>query len=156
LVRLTLSALLGASVCYLVFDAFPTSKAYQDALPDALVLGAIGLVGVRLLTAAGVRDQLFAYRVLVLGTGVDAGAVERALGYPVDSGLKLVGFYPIDRSDVAVVSADRVLPDASSLEATVDRLQVQEIIVAVREQRGGQLPLGQLLNCRLRGIRVTD
>src|SRR5262249_48907849 len=42
------------------------------------------------------------------------------------------------------------------LEATVDRLQVQEIIVAVREQRGGQLPLGQLLNCRLRGIRVTD
>ena len=39
---------------------------------------------------------------------------------------------------------------------TVSRLGVHEVIVAVREQRGGLLPLSQLLNCRLRGIRVTD
>jgi len=54
------------------------------------------------------------------------------------------------------VSADRVLSDASPLEATVSRLGVHEVIVAVREQRGGLLPLSELLNCRLRGIRVTD
>ena len=155
-VRLMLSVVLGASVCYLVFDTFPASKVYRDALPDALVLGALGLVAIRLLTTTGLRDRLFLDRVLVLGTGTDAAAVERALRYPVDSGIQLVGFYPIERTDIAMVSGDRVLSDASSLEATVDRLQVQEIIVAVREQRGGQLPLGQLLNCRLRGIRVTD
>ena len=155
-VRHMLSVVLGASVCYLVFDTFPASKVYRDALPDALVLGALGLVGIRLLTTTGLRDRLFLDRVLVLGTGTDAAAVERALRYPVDSGIQLVGFYPIERTDIAMVSGDRVLSDASSLEATVDRLQVQEIIVAVREQRGGQLPLSQLLNCRLRGIRVTD
>ena len=46
--------------------------------------------------------------------------------------------------------------EASPLEDTVKRLGVNEIIVAVREQRGGVLPLRSLLECRLNGVQVTD
>jgi sugar transferase (PEP-CTERM system associated) len=35
-------------------------------------------------------------------------------------------------------------------------MDVREVIVAVREQRGGVLPLRDLLDCRVRGIPVTD
>ena len=156
IVRLGLSSILGASVCYLIFAVLPTLDVYRESIPDALVLGTIGLVGVRLLMASGVREDFFSYRVLVLGTGLDAAAVERAFRSHPESGVRLVGFYPIDRSESRAVSPDRVLSDASPLEEAVSRLGVHEVIVAVREQRGGSLPLSQLLNCRLRGIRVTD
>ncbi|MCZ8101468.1 MAG: TIGR03013 family PEP-CTERM/XrtA system glycosyltransferase, partial [Burkholderiales bacterium] len=42
------------------------------------------------------------------------------------------------------------------LRHTVEELRVSEIVVAVRERRGGVLPLRRLLDCRLRGIKVMD
>ncbi len=155
-VRLALSGLLGGSVCYLIFVALPTLDPYREAIPDALVLGAVGLVAVRMLLASRLREDFFTYRILVLGTGLDAATIERAFRSPGESGVRLVGFYPLDHSEPHGVSPERVLSDAVPLEATVSRLGVDEVIVAVREQRGGLLPLGQLLNCRLRGTRVTD
>ena len=44
----------------------------------------------------------------------------------------------------------------TSLEEMVRQLGVDEIIVAVRQQRGGVLPLRALLDCRLNGVQVTD
>ena len=38
----------------------------------------------------------------------------------------------------------------------VRRYKVDEIIVAVRERRGGVLPLRELLDCKLMGVRVLD
>src|SRR6185436_13919868 len=55
-----------------------------------------------------------------------------------------------------VVSPARVLAHDLSMEKTVQLLGVSEIIVAVREQRGGVLSLRSLLECRLSGIQVTD
>jgi sugar transferase (PEP-CTERM system associated) len=48
-----------------------------------------------------------------------------------------------------------VLQEGLSLEAAAKALGVDEVVVAVREQRGGVLPLRQLVDCRLHGIRVT-
>jgi len=49
-----------------------------------------------------------------------------------------------------------VLAKVGSIEDLVKRLGVREIIVAVRQQRGGVLPLRGLLECRLNGIQITD
>ena len=38
----------------------------------------------------------------------------------------------------------------------VERHGIEEIIVAVREQRGGGVPMDELLACRIRGIPVLD
>ena len=54
------------------------------------------------------------------------------------------------------MSPNRVIAHIGLLEDTVKRLRVNEIIVAVRQQRGGVLPLRSLLECRLNGVRVTD
>jgi len=48
------------------------------------------------------------------------------------------------------------VPRAESLESLVQALSIQVIVVAVREQRGGGLPVSELLNCRLMGVEVTD
>jgi len=54
------------------------------------------------------------------------------------------------------VSAHRIIARGGSLDETVRKLGVNEIIVAVRQQRGGVLPLRALLDCRLDGIQITD
>ena len=155
-VKLAASSMAGAGLCYLVFEALPGRDLYREAIPDAVILGAIGLVALRMILASRLHEDLLSHRVLVLGTGLDAEAVEHAFRFSDESGVRLVGFYPVDSSEPTVVSAERVLSEVSPLEETVGRLRVHEVIVAVREQRGGLLPLAQLLNCRLRGVRITD
>jgi len=49
-----------------------------------------------------------------------------------------------------VIARDVALSDA------VRKLRVDEVIVAVRQQRGGVLPLRELLDCRLEGVAITD
>jgi FlaA1/EpsC-like NDP-sugar epimerase len=107
-IRLALSSVLGACVCYLAFSALPTLDVYREAIPDALVLGAVGLVAVRIVMASGLHEDLLSHRVLVLGTGLDAATVEQAFRFPSESGMRIVGFYPIDRSEAHAVSPERV------------------------------------------------
>ncbi|HQR71469.1 MAG TPA: TIGR03013 family PEP-CTERM/XrtA system glycosyltransferase, partial [Burkholderiaceae bacterium] len=42
------------------------------------------------------------------------------------------------------------------LQAIVERFHVNEVIVAAREQRGGALPMNDLLECRVAGVPVSD
>ncbi len=44
----------------------------------------------------------------------------------------------------------------SSLAKTARSLEVQDIVLAVRERRGGVMPLGDLLECKLQGLSVLD
>ncbi len=104
---------------------------------------------------SGVQRNVFSRRIMVLGTGTDAAAVARAIGSLPTSEATLVGFYPVD-SQSRAVPGDQIIPTSMSMEEAVARTRAQEVIVAVREQRGGSLPLSHLLNCRLRGVRILD
>jgi sugar transferase (PEP-CTERM system associated) len=54
------------------------------------------------------------------------------------------------------IPEDRVLRRDETLIDTARRLNVNEIVVAVTERRGGGIPLRELLDCKLRGIRIFD
>ncbi|MBS1188689.1 MAG: sugar transferase [Rhodocyclaceae bacterium] len=110
-----------------------------------LTTRAIALPG----TAAAIR-----YRVLVFGIGEKAGAVEKALRES-DPAVEIVGFYPGPLETEAKVMSNGVLSRAVSLTDTAVELQADSIVVAVTERRGG-LPLRELLDCRLCGVRVLD
>ena len=49
-----------------------------------------------------------------------------------------------------------VLSRTLSLTDTARNLKADEIVVAVSERRGGSLPLRELLDCKLQGIKVVD
>jgi sugar transferase (PEP-CTERM system associated) len=100
--------------------------------------------------------MLSPYRVLVLGTGPEALAVETSLEVANRPGLELAGFYPLEKVPVRSIAASRIVSNQLTLEETVKHLGIDEIIVAVREQRGGVLPMRALLECRLSGIQITD
>lgn len=97
----------------------------------------------------------FLHRVIVLGTGAEAALVEQSLTRSSHD-VRIMGFYPV-RSDEAIqVASDRILEGGCSLVEATRRLKVDEIIVAVRERRSDAMPVGELLVCKLSGVRVLD
>ena len=99
--------------------------------------------------------SILSHRVLVFGVGEEAENVGRVLRKS-DPDIQIVGFYPCATETEIVVPAQVVLSQQMSLSDTAQSLKVDEIIVAVRERRGGALPLRELLDCKLSGVRVLD
>jgi sugar transferase (PEP-CTERM system associated) len=122
----------------------------------AIALALIGLLLVRHAVVLPLVAVLLPHRVLVLGTGPEARLVEASLTSANPLGIRLVGFCALEKTQETVVSPGRVIARGSPLEETVRQLGIDEVIVAVRQQRGGVLPLRALLDCRLDGVQITD
>ncbi len=94
-------------------------------------------------------------RVLVLGHGDEAEQVIRFLheGERART-VQYAGMYPVITERLP--NENRRAINHDPLMRTVRELRVSEIVIAVKERRGGVLPLRQLLDCRINGIRVMD
>ncbi|ATE62437.1 TIGR03013 family XrtA/PEP-CTERM system glycosyltransferase [Thauera sinica] len=155
IVSVALSVVVSVPVAYLAFGVLPWGGQTNEATQWLVVLG-LGLI----LLGRGVVNQrqaavLFAPRVLIIGTGHDALAVYRDLTQPLQRSVDVIGFYPSDRDEEIQIEARDILP-AGNLVQLVRKHRVNEIVVAVRERRGGALPLRELLDCKLAGVRVLD
>jgi sugar transferase (PEP-CTERM system associated) len=94
-------------------------------------------------------------RVLVLGNGTEAEGVIRFLHQsPGSRSIEYAGLYPV-MPERDAQGNERVL-DHDQLRRTAKELKVSEIVIAVRERRGGVLPLRQLLDAKLHGVKVMD
>ena len=154
--RLCLAPAIGVPLAYIIADLLPGGGAFQEHLAPAFLLAFGGLLLVRHAIVLPLIGSVLPHRVLVLGTGPEARLVEASLASESPPGIRLVGFYALEKMQETAVSAHRIIARGGSLDETVRTLGVNEIIVAVRQQRGGVLPLRALLDCRLDGIQITD
>jgi len=154
--RVVLALLIAVPVSYFGAELLPGGAVFQDKLGLALVIAAGGLLLVRHVMVLPLVGTMRPHRVMVLGTGPEARLVEASLGSIVSPGIRLIGFHALPKAQRTLVSQRRIIANTGPLLETVRRLAIDEIIVAVREQRGGVLPLRELLDCRLNGVRVTD
>jgi sugar transferase (PEP-CTERM system associated) len=97
-------------------------------------------------------------RVLIVGTGPEAQSVANDLMTLKRIERDVVGFFATDSQlpPVDSMRGHEVFSGGTMIEDIVDKYNVDEIIVAVREQRGGGVPMDQLLACRIRGIPILD
>jgi len=134
----------------------PMEEPPHDAIKLTALFALGAFVAVRGVASYRGSTPMFVRRVLVLGTGAEAAAVEQSLKQK-GPGMSIVGFYPVQTGDGANhVAADRIFAGSLSLVDTVRWHEVNDVIVAVRERRGGVLPLNELLECKLLGVRVLD
>lgn len=94
-------------------------------------------------------------RALIYGTGSRAQAVAKAMKR-AGSHTELVGFYASPNETEHLVSQWSTLAPQQSLLDLVAQKGVDEIVVALTERRGGSMPMRELLDCKLSGIRVRD
>ena len=155
LLRVVLAPAIGVPLAIVAARLLPGNGILLTYWWWAAALAVLGLLLIRHVVVLPLLSMLLPHRVLVLGTGPEARLIEASLMSTNPLGLRLVGFYGLETQE-NVVSSGRVVAKGSTLDETVRQLDVDEIIVAVRQQRGGVLPLRELLDCRLSGVRVTD
>lgn len=158
-IRRTVFAVACGGVVSYALWAFTT----YSSVADELIFGSLLYLLAGLIVLRGVgrvaRALAEAPRVLIVGTGPEALSVAQDLAAAHHFRRNVVGMYPGSHCDPAVASAagaPAVLDGTLSLSELVDQHRVNEVIVAVREQRGGGVPMNELLACRIRGVRVLD
>jgi len=97
-------------------------------------------------------DAALEERVLILGTGPAAKLVARQIGLQHDFGYRLVGFV----GDESIASADGpILGPTTDLAHLIAYHRVDRIVVALTDGRG-RLPVQELLQAKLSGVRVEE
>src|SRR5262245_17540933 len=107
-------------------------------------------------TAMAWRGVTGVPRVLIVGTGSEAQGVLNDLRADDRHMRDVVGFFPTALDAENLVDGAPIFERSRPLTDIVSTYGVDEIVVAVREQRGGVMPMDQLLTCRTRGIKILD
>ena len=153
--RAVLSLCLILPLAYLILRVLPFGLGDQDFVAFSVVGGLVVMLMHRVHVGHSSAQSLMRQRVLVFGTGTRAKLVGRTL-QKSDPHVDLVGYYASPNEAVAEVSAWGILSPNTSLTDIVMEQQVDEIVVALAERRGGSMPLRELLDCKLHGVRVVD
>lgn len=167
-IRVSLSALfgrglvalsMGSCIAYAALQAEGNRDYALLLLLYSVPVMAAGVIVVRSVGYLARRASVGARRVLIVGTGPEAQSVAADLAADNAARHMLVGFYPTGGDTVSGAIDEYsapVFPQGLSINELVQQHRVDEVIVAVREQRGGGVPMDQLLACRISGIPVLD
>lgn len=119
------------------------------ALSVFVVVGVI-----RAIASHNSGESLFRRNVLIFGSGTRAQNVTQLRRRSDQRAFKVVGYLQPDNETVAVPE-DRLLRPDGSLLQLAERLEVDEIVVAMDDRRRN-FPVAELLECRLAGIDVSE
>ncbi len=133
-------------------------------MPSLVIGGGIFLTSLALLLVAVpawrlafeglTRDPHLEERVLIVGTGPLARTVAQQILSQHDFAYRIVGFLD-DDGEQAAHHDPLVLGRAAELTAVIARHHVDRIVVSLTDRRG-KLPLTELLQAKLAGVRVED
>ena len=135
--------------------ALPGMFAGDWELAAVASLSCLGVLLIRLFYLQWGNVETFKKRVLVLGTGSRAAKIEEIANSGQALGMHIVGYLPLGGAH-HYVPRERILEESGNLCDIVGRYGIEEIVVAVRERRGGGLPVADLLECKLRGTQILD
>jgi sugar transferase (PEP-CTERM system associated) len=150
-----LSIYLSFPVAYAIYVFLPLAPVNRELAQLSAMSAAFGILVSRISTSNPPKPGLAKRRILVFGTGFKAQEVKRALEKS-DPGAEIVGFFAGPNENDSIIDDNQTFKHGRTLTETAIALNAQEIVVALSERRGGSMPLRELLDCKLRGIRVLD
>lgn len=154
--RAVLSLYLAVPIAYAIFALLPMTSLNKEFVQLSAMSAVFGMLVTRVsATHSASTTKAVSRRILVFGTGARALDVKRALNKS-DPAAEIVGFFPSPVEEEPAIPANLILSRATSLTDTAKALKADEIVVAITERRGGAMPLRELLDCKLHGIKVLD
>jgi sugar transferase (PEP-CTERM system associated) len=155
LLRLTGSLSVGVPIIAagrsLIPGLFPAGAEF---FADIALLG-LSAILIRLIFMEWGKTTTFKKRLLVVGTGSRAAKIEEIANSGEAQGIHVVGYLPLGTTH-SYVPHDRLIHSEDRLYDIALEYGASAIIVAVRERRGGGLPINELLECKLRGLEILD
>jgi sugar transferase (PEP-CTERM system associated) len=147
---------LGAVVLVVFFYLVPQTFLGRGVMALAFLFSIASSALARHAVFRLLGTSVFKRRVLVLGSGALAAEVEalrRRLGE--HARFVLVGFVSLDREQ-SVVADVKLITQRCPMLASAHRHRADEILVGVRDRRGGKVAMQELLECKLEGVNVVD
>ncbi|MBA2690329.1 MAG: TIGR03013 family PEP-CTERM/XrtA system glycosyltransferase [Burkholderiales bacterium] len=155
-IRLAIAFVVGLGTMSLVFYLLPDLYLGRGAFGFGWLIAFFAVFFLRLAFFHWTRLGVFNRRILVLGTGTRAVNVDLlASRTHSNTNLRIVGFLPLLATQHHV-QPSRILPGEQSILSAVRKYAINEVIIAVRDRRGGGLPMEDLLECKLLGVKVTE
>jgi sugar transferase (PEP-CTERM system associated) len=153
--RAGIALTLALALTYQIFALLPSDLANTAAVRVSAML-VISMVIVRRVFVEHWSGQARAgSRVLIFGSGPAAQMVGATLK-TADPLARIVGYFPGPNEKQSAVPEAERLSGQRSLTETARQLGVDEIVVALTERRSGSMPMRELLDCKLAGVRVYD
>ena len=154
-VRWAAAFLLGIVVTVLATYLVPSFNPGPVALGGTLIVALVGSVLVRAAFHKWNNLGAFKSRVLVLGTG--SRVMKLAEYAQRNSNHQVIGYVALQPSR-HYIPLPQVLPMApeDSLLSVVEKYAIDQIVLAVRDRRGGGFPVQQLLECRMKGVKIIE
>ena len=154
--RALLALLLALPITYAIVALLPVAGLQSRYLTTLAAMAAVGAVVLHRVYASQIANPRNASnKILILGAGPAAQSVAASLR-AADPHAQIIGFCPGSSESEIAVPREAVVDVQGSLSDTALRLGVDEIVVALSERRGGNMPLRELLDCKVFGIRVVD
>ena len=140
-------------VCYYIL---PQAYIGRGVLALALGVGFVSTAASHLLLGNWIRADALKRRIVVFGAGHGAAFVAEWMRRGAKwQTFAIVGFVPVQGEAVNVPNDKLLHLPAGGLQEWANAHQIDEILVAPDDRRG-TLPMTDLLECKQRGIVVTD
>lgn len=151
--RMAVAVASAVIVLALVYFLFPNVALWRSISLYAVMFAFVSVLIARWLFLRLVGWRTFRRRILVLGAGARAARMETLARLPEASFL-VTRFVRMTEAEPQVGHWEprAALPSAAEM---VERDRVSEVVVAIEERRGA-LPVDDLLQVRMTGVRVTD
>ena len=155
LIRVSGSILVGALIVAAGASLIPTLFSRGGEFLASITLVGFSAILIRLLFMEWGKTQIFKKRVLVVGTGSRAAKIEEIVDSGELQGINVLGYLPLGAAH-SYVPHDRLIQTDGRLYDIAIQQGATTLIIAVRDRRGGGLPIQDLLECKLRGIEILD
>ena len=154
-VRLIAALGICLGIAFLIAYLVPSLYLKPYGWAVTVIVALLGSAVIRLIFYLGGNHSVFKPRVLVLGTG---SRVSKLAELSVGNSNHVVVGYVERLATTHHVPPASVLPLApgESLLSLVEKHKVDQIVVAVRDRRDGGTLVRELLDCRLRGVGVSE
>jgi len=154
-VRVAAAVVLGLGITFVVMYLVPSLRLQPEGLAIMVIAALAGGSLVRFAFFRWGDLGAFKQRVLVLGTG---SRVMKLAEFAQHNHNHVVVGYVAFQPSTHYVPLPQVLSMApgASLLSVVEKYGIDQIVIAVRDRRGGALPVQELLECRLKGVKVVE
>lgn len=152
--------LLGCGSLTILYYVFPDLQLGRGLLSLSVIIGLILCLSVRAVFFLLVDSEQLRRRVLVWGSGSRAVEVLKNLeDGNKQNNIEVVSLVPSGDTIDNGLPAEKIVTIGQPLVEYCKAHRIDEIVVALderRRERGGNLPVGQLMDCKLSGIDVLS
>jgi len=137
-----------------IYYLLPELHVARSVLISALFFAFVGIMITRFLFYKIVNLDRLKRRFLVVGSGQKAHQLITLNDSLIHRGFTIIGFLAMP-NEVSVVDSAQIITYNNNIIAIAEKYKIDEIVIAI-DDKCMQLPLDELLDCKMSGLTIMD